>query len=362
MAELQIDAIVASSLENVFYLSDALILGQRVVPTRLALVIWPANGEPAMVIRNLEEMQLRADSPIADLHCYVEFQESPIALLAKVLQEKGLAAGRIGLETRHLAARYRDELGTLLPRATFVDADELFDRARTIKSPEEIELMTRAAKATDEAIQIAFDGAREGMTEAQIASTMTGETFRRGGDGIAFIALASGANAKVIHRKPSNKPLARGDVVRTDFGAYFGSYFGGYLTDLARTAVVGMPTPRQTEVYRRLFDVHMQILAQVRPGATGVQLYEICRKAFEGTGVLFRSPFVGHNLGLLVHEDPILTPSSCEPLEPNMVMAIEPFVFDDGAMFHIEDMLVVTETGCRLLSDPHRWSELKCIP
>lgn len=361
MSERSIDALVASSLENVFYLSDVLILSQRVVPDRLVMVVWPRDGKPAVVLRNLEETQLRADCWIRDLRLYVEFQESPVATLAATLKEKGLASSCIGLETRHLAARYRDELMELLPHATFVDADELFGRARSIKSPREIALLEQSAKATDQAITFSFECARPGMSEREVAAILMRETFNRGGDGLAFVALASGANGKIIHRKPSDKRLERGEIVRTDFGAYFGSYFGGYLTDLARTAVVGSPTSHQTEVYDRLFDVHQATLDKIRPGATGAALYEACRRAFEGSGSIFRSPFIGHNMGLLVHEEPILTPTSTVPLEPNMVLAIEPFVFDEGNMYHIEDMLVVTDSGCRLFSDPYRWSQLMSI-
>ncbi|HET8629793.1 MAG TPA: aminopeptidase P family N-terminal domain-containing protein, partial [Thermomicrobiales bacterium] len=95
LASADLDAVIALSPENVFYLSRALILTQRYIPDRLAVVVWPREGEPTFIVCAIEQELARQDSWIADLRTYVEFRDSPVALLADVLAERGLARGRL---------------------------------------------------------------------------------------------------------------------------------------------------------------------------------------------------------------------------------------------------------------------------
>src|ERR1051326_4641083 len=180
LAEANLDAAVVVSTENVYYSSGTLILTQRMIPTRLALVVWTPTSEPTMIVCTLEESQVRDESWIRDIRGYVEFVESPVAVLAQVLNEKGLGRGRIGVETRAFTARYYRELVTLLPNASLVDADEIFDGVRMIKSPEEITLLARGAKATDTAIRVSFESAHLGSTELEMRDVMVRELLAAG--------------------------------------------------------------------------------------------------------------------------------------------------------------------------------------
>ena len=89
LAESDFDVVVASSLKNVYYTSGALIETQRRIPLRLALTVLPREGDPTFIVCNIEERHARDESPIEDIRTYVEFQESPIEMLADVLREKG---------------------------------------------------------------------------------------------------------------------------------------------------------------------------------------------------------------------------------------------------------------------------------
>ncbi len=96
MAEAGIDCVVATSYENVAYLSGAIIMTQRQIPDRLAAVVLPLEGEPTMVVCNIEEAQAQRDSRIPDIRAYVEFVTSPVQAIAEVVQEKGLERARLG--------------------------------------------------------------------------------------------------------------------------------------------------------------------------------------------------------------------------------------------------------------------------
>lgn len=180
ITEAGLDALVAVSMDNVYYSSGTLILTQRMIPTRLALVVWTPTGEPTMIVCSLEESQVRSESWIKDVRGYMEFVESPIALLAQILTEKGLDHRRVGVETRALATRYYRELATLLPHASLVDGDEVFDRVRMIKSPEEIALLAGGARATGTAIRTAFESVQLASTSLDMTGVMTNELLWEG--------------------------------------------------------------------------------------------------------------------------------------------------------------------------------------
>src|SRR5260221_986080 len=355
------DALVAFSMENVYYSSGTMLRTQRMIPTRLAMTVWQSNGNATVIVCSIEVAQVQAETWIKDIRTYTEFKDSPLAVLATVLEEKGLATGRIGLEMRFLAAAYYRELAGLMPRATFVDGEDLFYDARMIKSAEEIVLMRKAAAMTEKAIRHAFQSAHLGTTERAMSDQMGKDILNDGADGVAFVVMTTGENSKLVHPMPSTTPIRANDVVRTDFGGHYGSYFGGYFSDIARTAVAGKPTDKQRDGYKHLSEVHDLILGSVKPGVRGCDLYELCRSEFERRGLTFKSPHIGHNMGVVIHEKPMLNPQTTLELQAGMVLAIEPIHVMDGFIYHIEDELVVTATGHELLSPAYDWSELLTI-
>src|SRR3954454_795368 len=139
------DAVIVSSQENTFYATGALVLTQREIPLRLALTLWPRGGEPAFVVCGIEESLVRRQSWIGDVRPYVEFAESPVAMIADAVRERGLARGCIGVEMDHLQARYWDELRAALPEATFGDAGPLLAAVRVVKAPREVDRLQIAA-------------------------------------------------------------------------------------------------------------------------------------------------------------------------------------------------------------------------
>jgi Xaa-Pro aminopeptidase len=227
-----------------------------------------------------------------------------------------------------------------------------------VKRPEEIELLQKAALATDKAIRIAYESGKVGVSDKVIADTLASGIQSGGADSLAFLVLGAGPSAALAHPTPSNRPLERGDVVRCDVGGYF----SGYLSDLARTAVVGEPTPEQVEAYQKLFEIHEETIAAARPGIRAKDLFQHCKQAFENRGLALNLPHIGHSLGIGLHEAPVLHPFNETFLEKGMILAIEPVHrFDGGPIFHVEDLIEVTPEGGRVLSRAADWSELFVI-
>jgi Xaa-Pro aminopeptidase len=354
MSQAGLDGLIVTSFENVSYFSGAIIMTQRLVPERLAAVVFPLEGDPAMVVCAIEEAEARRDSRIQDIRGYVEFATSPIDVIAEVVRQKALDRSRLGLEMKVLTAEYFLELSKQLPHASLKRADHLLDTVRMAKSSEEIALLERAALATDNAIRSAYENARPGVTDKAVADHIANAIQVNGADSVAFLVFGAGPSAAIAHPVAMNRPLCEGDIVRCDVGGYY----SGYYSDLARMAVVGRATADQRKVYRNLVQIHEELTAQARPGIRAKDLYFASREAFERRGMQMNLPHVGHSLGLALHENPILNPFNETILEENMVLSIEPMHKATGPIFHVEDLIVVTPEGGRVISRSTDWSDL----
>ncbi len=348
------DAFIALSPVNVFFLSGADIITQRLLPERLAIILWPAKADPSFVICTIEDSLVRSQTWIKDIRGYTEFKDSPIKVLADVIKEKGLETGRLGIEKHYIHAAYFEELLQELPKASFESCDQQLERIRAVKSPEEIERLQKGAIATDKAIAKGYEDAHAGCDELFIAESMRTALYENGADEITFLCLGGGKHSIEAHHHPCRNKPKDGDIVRVDIGGSF----SGYYSDLARTAVVGKPTPAQEKVYKNVWEVMEEVIAAIQPGIPARNLYVIYKEHFEKRGLDVRMPHVGHSLGIKLHEQPLLMPYQEEILQPNMVLAIELIDIAEGDLYHNEDLVVVTNTGHEIVSRTRDWSQL----
>lgn len=357
LAESEFDAVVAVSPENTWYLSEAVIDTQMTLLERLAVVVW-AKGkeEPIYIVCTNEEVQARRDSWIKEIRGYVEFQKSPMELTADALKELGLAEARVGIEKHFLNTFYFEQLVGLVPRARLVEAGHFFDRVRAIKTPDEIRRMEAAALATDRAIRKAFEAARPGMTERQVGVMLTSELILNGAETQAFQVLAAGQNTRTTHNRAGDYVIQSGDLMRTDFGGIFP---GGYYSDLGRTVCVGKPSQRQLDSYRFIYDELEKLVSMVRPGVTFRELFQGHKERWEAHGWPMPRPHIGHNIGIGLHEHPLIRPGDDSPLQPGMVICLEPaHTIPNVERYHMEDTVAVTEGEPKVLSRSADWSQL----
>ena len=247
LAESGLDGVIASSMENVSYLSGARIVTQRLIPDRLVLLLWPGQGDPAIVLCKGEDVACKDECQIEDMRTYKEFVTSPVDLLADVVVEKGLARGRLGVESHSLQAAFMDRLRERLPGATLVDCGNLMDRARMIKTQEEIDALAAAGMATDLAIRAAFERATAGDSEKGVADDVADMLTSAGADVLNFNFLGTGTRSFEWHARPGGTLLEAGHNVHTDVGGSF----AGFWSDVARTAFVGKPSPRRARPVRQ---------------------------------------------------------------------------------------------------------------
>lgn len=350
-----LDAVVAVSPENVTYCSGVVVWTQRTLRERLAMVVRSRGGECVFLVAGQEKGYAQEKGRIRDVRSYVAHGPSPIIALVDVLREMDLASGRIGIEPSYLSADYHRELVDGLPEADLTSCEPLFRRARMIKTESEVELLSRAALATDRALSATYATVQPGDKERSVVARLAGNMLQTGADLPAFLHLTLGSNTSHAHPDPTDYLAQTGDLVKSDCGGYF----AGYCSDVARTAVIGKATAEQRSIYDRLVEVHGETIDAMRPGVPARDVFETASRGYSRAGIPFPMAFAGHGIGLGLHEAPLLSADDPTPLAPNMVFCVETRVRWPGKEgYHIEDTVVVTEQGPRVATTFMPTSEL----
>lgn len=260
-----------------------------------------------------------------------------------------LARGlRLAVESEHLTVnRYRnlERLSGSEPLAV----GPLLAALRIRKSAEEIELLREAARITDVAYSAALLMIGPGVSEVEVALELERVMRLEGADGSAFdIIVASGVRGAMPHGVASAKKIQSGELVTMDFGAAY----RGYHADMTRTVAVGEVGAEERRMFDAVLEAQVAALAAVGPGKRGSEIDRVAREILESHGL--GEAFVhslGHGTGLQIHENPRLSQSSEDVLEPGMIVTIEPGVYIPGFTgLRIEDLAVVTEDGHEVLS------------
>ncbi len=341
MGERGLDALVATSPENVAWASGAAPPSQKTVRSRLAAAIVPRDGASELVAIALEGPVVRTQSRLDTLRLYEEFVEDPVLVFADSLRRRGLGDAVLGVEETHLSHADYGKLTETLPDARLVRADELFDELRMVKTPAEIDAIRDIGGSADRIATEVCERFGAGSTEREIANFVAERYAEAGGDGLTMLVVGSGPRSAAVNAPPTGRALERGDVLRLDIIGTKGRYH----SDVARTAVVGEPTGEQQHVYDLLLGVHRRCLDALRPGALTSDVYRIYREAMDEAG-LPPYHFVGHGLGITLHEDPFVNALTEIPLEEGMVLCIEPLTLLEGRFgMQIEDEVLITTAG-----------------
>jgi len=341
MGEHGLDALVATSPENVAWASGAAPPSQKTVRSRLAAAIVPAVGTSELVAIALEGPVVRTQSRLDGIRLYEEFVEDPVLVFADSLRQRRLGEATIGVEVTHLSHADYEKLAAALPAARLVRADELLAELRMVKTPAEIEAIRDIGRAAERIAGEVCGRFGAGSSEREIANFVAERYGEAGGDGLTMLVVGSGPRSAAVNAPPTGRVLERGDMLRLDIIGTKARYH----SDVARTAVVGEPTAEQQRVYDLLLGVHHRCLATLRPGALTSDVYAIYRSAMDEAG-LPPYHFVGHGLGITLHEDPFVNALSSIPLEEGMVLCIEPLTLLEGRFgVQIEDEVLITADG-----------------
>ena len=219
---------------------------------------------------------------------------------------------------------------------------------RARHSADELAVMQHGIRLTEEGFRAAVRLVRPGATEGAVRAEAERVWRVAGSRRTAYPSIVgSGANSTILHYPRSERAMKDGELLLMDMACEYAHY----ATDITRTVPVGGRfSPEQRKVYDVVLAAQQKALAMVKPGVYHEDLDKAARGVVEAAGYGdFFIHGLGHFVGLDVHD----AGAYQEPLQPGMVLTIEPGIYlpDRGFGVRIEDEVLVTETGARLLTD-----------
>jgi Xaa-Pro aminopeptidase len=335
MQATDLDALVVSSTPNRTWLT-----GFR--GSAGTVVITPSSLYLLVDFRYIEQAKVQA--PTAQTVMYKSLYPSLRELLTT------LVVKRAGFESGHVVHKTWLRLQAELPDVTWVGVDSWIESARGCKKPEELAAIEKAVAIADQAFMALIPKIKPGISEHELALELEFEMRRLGAERMAFdIIAASGVRGSLPHGAPTDKIIEHGDLITLDFGAVW----QGYHSDITRTVAVGSVTDKQREIYDLVLTAQLAGIAATTPGKTGREVDAVARDIITKAG--YGEQFghgLGHGVGLEIHEEYPRLSTTCEVvLQPGMVCSVEPGVYISGwGGVRIEDLVVVTESGCRVLN------------
>jgi Xaa-Pro dipeptidase len=321
-----IPALLLHAPENITYASGFRMLGFFMYH---ALIV-PAEGEPVLVVRDVEQPAAEETSWVQNTSVYID-TESPLNATDRALRKLGLDRGKIGIEyyTWFLTLERMNGLRELLPDGEFVEEPNIVRRLRLIKSPAEIEYHRQAARVVEAEVQAAFDASRVGASEREIAAAIMSAQAMAGGEPPLEPIMMTGERTRLLHGTWSDRQLGEGDQVYLELNGVV----HGYWSKLMRTAVVGSASAEQKEIASVLIDALSDGISMMRTGAVAGEIDDALRGPVLRGGL--RESYyhrVGYTMGL------IHPPSSGEYLRE--FMAGDTWTLEAGQVFH---MLVLAQ-------------------
>ena len=347
MIDNKIDAIFLEGGTSMFYFTGVRWGNSE----RTFGVVIPAKGELAWVTPGFEEARARELIKFSnDVRVWQE-DESPYAVIAKILKDRGAGTGKIGMEERVRFFIF-DGVRQLMPQATFVSATPVTAGCRMIKSPAEIALMQRANNVTLAAIGAAFKTMKEGMTQGELSANVGEATRKLGGIGDGALVIF-GKYTAFPHGSVQPQKLKDGDVVLIDAGCTV----DGYTSDITRTTVFGKPTQRMRDVWETEKKAQSAALAAAQIGATCESVDAAARKVITaaGFGPDYKVPGLphrtGHGIGLDGHEWTNFVKGNTTKIQPGMCFSDEPTIAIYGEFgIRLEDCLHITDSGPKMFT------------
>ncbi len=361
MKKEDIDAVILTNKENTRYFTGYQLIVWGSGIAKPACLIVTKNGDVTMVGGHSNRDTLKATTWVEDLRVWDQLGRNnnptnfPEAIY-EVINKKGLDKGKIGLE---LGTGFRIHLNMLdyqnligrLEGASIVDiAPSIWD-IRMIKSALEIKKVRKVCDINIKAFEKAMNGIYPGMTEVELFRSISTSMFEFGADEIFPLGIRAGAERySQGNCPPGNRPIQKGEIILIDGGPGC----EGYYSDIIREAIIGQPTERQKELYDFSVAACEKGLEVIKPGITCGEVCQIVDSFVDehGYGDYYDTRgWIGHSLGMSIHEMPNFELGSQLVLQPGMVFAIEPSIYVEGVgKFIVEENILITEDGYELLT------------
>jgi Xaa-Pro dipeptidase len=376
MRDQRLDALLASTLQNVFYLSG--FWNQDVVATpriteSYAIVareqldvpsIATGIGAATSVLTACPHSRatffgsfFRYTAPDAQLEPIeqhlierltgAEIKPNSLEALVGAFDELEVTHGVVGYEERGISEKLLSGLRVRLPHMEFRAADETFLLIRAVKTEEELRRLHAAVALTEAAVRAAMAIAHPGVTEEEMAREFD-RTIAGGGGCPLFTMIYFGRRGAMGPQPFMKGVLRRGDIIRFDVGCVL----GGYCSDIARNFAIGDPGSRLRQLHTVTLAAEDAALEALRPGVKASAVFHAGVDGARAAGLpKYGRHHIGHAVGLEVYEKPLLGPHDDTIIEEGMVFEVETPYYELGsAGLQPEDTVVVTRGAPRMLT------------
>lgn len=376
MEKEQIDALVASSCENFYYLSghpSTFMYTLRMNEVALAVMFRDPSRKTILIMNDFEAAGVAEDLPQSEIRIYPTWVDiddpfglkggsfqgkrpvSPQAdemfrVLNQVLAEHGVSRGKVAAELGSMRYSSVLALRQAVGALELAEASSIFTELREIKTPWEIEQLRKGCTYAEAGIAEAVRRIGVGSSAAEIVKAFR-QALMQNEDGshARFHMVSVGADFAPAHIF-DNRPGKTGDVIKFDVGVDV----AGYGSDIARTFVLGSPSDVVKRVYHALRTGHDRLLELIEPGRPMMNAFHEVMDLIRRSGLEnYNRGHLGHSAGLSLaaEEPPFISPSEEAVFRPGMVICLETPYYGHGVgSIMIEDMVLVTEQGCERLN------------
>jgi Xaa-Pro aminopeptidase len=376
-----LDGIVASTLENFYYLSGIWNLGQELFPhdTQAYVVATGEQPDAGLLAVSVGEADLTLEAyptlrgavtygtffrelpegvslnPDEQRVWEITYNRQPLGdpfeALCAALEESGLTRGAVGVDERGPNRDLLEQLRTRFPQLEVRPASQTFRQIRMVKTPAEHERLIAALRATEHALRTTVAQAREGVTELELAhvfeEAIVAKKARPG-----FTLLRFGRGMALGQVPPGDTRLEKGDYIWFDVGCTL----NGYRSDIGRVVSFGEPSEKLRTYYNASKGGQSRAFELMTPGRPACDVFNGAVERVRELGIPhYRRHHVGHGIGVEYYDLPILNPRTEIPLETGMIFEVETPYYELGfGGAFIEDTVQVTDSGVKVLTELDR--------
>jgi Xaa-Pro dipeptidase len=326
-------------------------------------VIIPCGGKPVILSPQILYDNFRITTWVEDIRPFggpehLGYPPDHHTLFVDTLKELKLQNKRVGTELSStmlpdLSFGEYQRIKAALPKMKIVDASEAIWEQRMIKTEYEKQLRRELTNKAIKGFKKAVSQLKEGMTEKDFHADLCKAYIEEGLHSITFgsHSLISGperGDAWIMSFTDTR--LKNGDMIWFDGGPIHKHYF----TDFQRNIILGPPSDKLRGYYSKVVKGQEAALSAIKPGIKASKIHRVAEETLNKEGVKGVIKFVGHGIGLQNHEPPYLEPGSDYILKKDMVLCVEVGAFDRDVIDCVlwpEDMVIVTEKGCEVLTE-----------
>ena len=304
------------------------------------------NGRSFLITDSRFTEQAQKECPVYSI---VERHE-PLAQAAAKVIKKYKSVKNVSVENSTSVADYAQIKKAF--KMPLKAAGSIIEDIRSVKDKGEHAILQTAADIAAKGLAHTVPSIKPGITESELAGMVDFQIRKLGAMNGFETIVAFGPNASRPHHQPGQRNLKKNDTILIDFGAKY----KGYRSDITRCFVMGKPSSYYMKVFDVVEKAQAAAIKLMKAGAALKDVDAAPREVIKESGLPVYGHGSGHGIGWEIHENPFLKPEATDVLQAGQILTIEPGIYMPNKLgVRIEDDVLITETGCKILTKncPH---------